>query len=124
MEKPIVPGGDAESPAAEKKFWEGPYPEKQAPLMRKPNLAVIKSRDNEMIQQEIDQHNESVEQIEKMTQRLKEEGHEFELTDDDSEYILRAKGFEGVTHITKVNDPRHVDIKGIIFARITQPERE
>ena len=46
------------------------------------------------------------------------------LTDDESEYILRVKGFEGIIHITKVNDPAHVDLKGVIYTRITQPEKE
>jgi hypothetical protein len=75
------------------KFWEGPYPAEQAPLGDK--------------------------KIQKMAEALKQEGCQFELTENSNEYILRVQGFEGITHITKVDD---VDIYGIIFDRIKNPE--
>lgn len=97
-EKPVVSGAETEYSASQEKFWEGPYPAEQAPLADK--------------------------EIQKMAEQLKGEGHQFELTEDGNEYALRVKGFEGITHITKVDDPAHVDVKGIIYTRITQPERE
>ena len=71
----------------------------------------------------IDRRNALVQKIEKMAKGLKEEGYSFELTDDRSEYMLRVKGFEGVIHVTKVDDPANVDIKGIIYDRITNPSK-
>jgi hypothetical protein len=124
LETPGMPNAEAEDSASQKKFWEGPYPEEQAPLAKRVDLKAIRNRDDAIAQGEIDRYNKLAESIEKMARQLKNEGHEFELTDDESEYVLRVKGFEGVTHITKVDDPGHVDIKGIIFTRITQPERE
>ena len=86
-----------EQPGPEKKFWEGPYPEQQAPLMDK--------------------------EIQKIAEELKQEGYHFELTENRSEYVLRAEGFQGVTHITKVNDPRNVNIKDLLVNRIVHPEK-
>jgi hypothetical protein len=77
-------------------FWEGPYPEHQAQL--------------------------ADEKIQKMAEALKRDGYHFELTEDASEYVLRTEGFKGITHITKVNDPEHVDIKAIIIDRVMHPE--
>jgi hypothetical protein len=97
MEQPHIFGSAPEEPSVEAKFWEGPYPEQQTLLEDK--------------------------EIQKMAEQLKDEGRQFELTEDASEYVLRVKDFEGVIHVTKVDDPR-VDIKGIIYTRITQPEKE
>jgi hypothetical protein len=85
-----------ENPSSERKFWEGPYPAEQAPL--------------------------SDGKIQKTAERLKRDGYQFELTENSNEYVLRAEGFEGIAHITKVNDPGNVDIEDIIIRRITHPE--
>jgi len=98
MEKPIVPEEAAENSISDKKFWEGPYPEQQAPL--------------------------ADEEIQRMAERCKRDGYHFELTENASEYILRVEGFKGITHITKVNDPEEVNIENIIMNRIAHPERE
>lgn len=114
----------SEGQPPEKQFWEGPYPTIQAHLKREENLKVVRSGNDQEDQRNINRRNELVEKIEKMAQQLKEEGYLFELTDDRSEYTLRVKGFEGIEHITKVDDAENVDIKGIIFDRITNPSEE
>jgi len=125
MEQPAIPKPEtAEARPPEERFWEGPYPTVQSLLKREKNLAAIKSGEDKEEQMNIDRRNALVEKIEKMAKRLKEEGYSFELTDDRSEYMLRVKGFEGIIHITKVDDPANVDIKGIIYDRITNPSEE
>ena len=76
-----------------KHFWEGPYPEMQAALADK--------------------------EIQKAAEKLKAEGHQFELTETSNEYILRVEGFKGITHVTKVGG---IDIRGIIISQILNPE--
>ena len=110
-----------ESP--EGKFWEGPYPAIQARLKREKDLPVARTADDKFVQQEINRRNKLVDKIENMAEQLKKDGYSFELTDDQSEYLLRAKGFEGIIHITKVDDVQNVDIAEIIKDRIAHPER-
>lgn len=86
-----------ENLSPDQKFWEGPYPAEQAPLDDK--------------------------KIQKMAEELKHGGYHFELTENANEYVLRAEGFDGITHITKVNDPENVNFRDIIARRITHPEQ-
>ena len=85
-----------ENPPSEKKFWEGPYPNEQAPLENKG--------------------------IQNMAENLKRGGYHFELTEDQSEYVLRVEGFQGVIHVTKVADSEKVNVRDILEKRITHPE--
>lgn len=78
----------------QEKFWEGPYPEQQVGLDDK--------------------------KMQILGEELKRKGYEFELTEDQSEYLLRVKGFEGIIHVTKVYDPK-VDLYDIVRKRIEHP---
>lgn len=113
----ISPQGDTRN----KNFWEGPYPKEQIGLTFKPLLRAPKTPDDYDRQQDIERHNEMVAKVLAVARALKEDGREFELTDNNNEFLLRVKGFNDIMHVTKVDDP-HVDIPSIIYNKILHPE--